>query len=110
MTFRNGCFRHVPGLRMRRLPEINSCIVFKPGAAHLYTPNLSAWLLLELCPGRTDLELEAAYVDAVAPTVDESEARRQVQDGVDQLLEQGLIERVTSDPTVMTNVTTGSAT
>ncbi len=53
MTFRNGCFRHVRGLRIRRLPEINSCIVFKPGVPHLYTPNVSAWLLLELCPGLT---------------------------------------------------------
>lgn len=93
MTFHNGCFRHVPGLRIRRLPEINSCIVFKPGVPHLYTPNVSAWLLLELCPGRTDLQLEAAYLDAVAPTVAEDEARRQAQDGIEVLLAQGLIER-----------------
>lgn len=93
MTFRNGCFRHVPGLRLRRLPEMNSCLVFKPGEPHLYTPNLSAWLLLELCPGRTDLELEAAFVEAVSPTLDEGEARRQVSDGVELLLRQGLIER-----------------
>lgn len=93
MTFRNGCFRHVPGLRIRRMPEINSCIVFKPGLPHLYTPNLSAWLLLELCPGRTDLELEQAYVDAVAPTVDGEEARRQAGEGMELLLAQGLVER-----------------
>lgn len=98
MTFRNGCFRHVPGLRLRRLPEINSCIVFKPGVPHLFTPNLSAWLLLELCPGRTDLELEEAFVDAVAPTLDDSTARRQAQDGVELLLEQGLIERAAGAP------------
>lgn len=98
MTFRNGCFRHVPGLRLRRLPEINSCIVFKPGVPHLFTPNLSAWLLLELCPGRTDLELEAAFIDIVAPKVNESEARQQAQDGVELLLEQGLIERAAGAP------------
>ncbi len=93
MTFRNGCFRHAPGLRLRRLPEMNSCLVFKPGVPHLYTPNLSAWLLLELCPGRTDLELEAAFVDAVSPTLDEGEARHQASVGVELLLQQGLIER-----------------
>jgi hypothetical protein len=93
VTFRNGCFKHVRGLRLRRLPEINSCIVFKPGVPHLYTPNLSAWLLLELCPDRTDLELEEAFIEAVAPTIDEGEARRQAQDGVELLLAQGLIER-----------------
>ena len=94
MTFRNGCFRHVPGLRIRRLPEINSCLVFKPGVPHLYTPNISAWLLLELCPGQTDLELETAYVDAVAPTLEEGAARRQAHEGIEVLLQQGLIERV----------------
>jgi hypothetical protein len=93
VTFRNGCFRHVPGLRIRRLPEINSCLVFKPGEPHLYTPNLSAWLLLELCPGRSDLELEEAFLDAVSPAVDEQEARRQSQAGIELLLQKGLIER-----------------
>lgn len=93
MTFPNGCFRHVPGLRIRRLPELNSCIVFKPGVPHLYTPNLSAWLVLELCPGLTDLELERAFMNAALPVLDEEEARRQAQEGVDVLLEQGLIER-----------------
>jgi hypothetical protein len=66
---------------------------------HLYTPNLSAWLLLELCPGRTDLELESAFVDVVSPTVDEDEARRQASEGMDLLLAQGLIERVTGQDT-----------
>lgn len=94
MTFQNGCFRHVPGLRIRRLPELNSCIVFKPGVPHLYTPNLSAWLVLELCPGLTDLELEQAFMSAALPVLDEEEARRQAQQGVDVLLEQGLIERI----------------
>jgi hypothetical protein len=110
VTFRNGCFKHAPGLRIRRLPEINSCIVFKPGVPHLYTPNLSAWLLLELCPGKTDIELEAAFVDAVASTIDEHEARQQMQDGVDRLLEQGLIERVSGDATSMTNAINGRST
>jgi hypothetical protein len=93
VTSRNGCFRHVPGLRIRRLPEINSCIVFKPGVPHLFTPNLSAWLLLELCPGLSDIELETAFMDAVAPTVAEDEARRQAHTGIETLLQQGLIER-----------------
>jgi len=79
------------------MPEMNSCLVFKPGVPHLYTPNLSAWLLLELCPGRTDLELEQAFVEAVLPTVDEAEARRQATTGIDLLLEQGLIERVVAE-------------
>lgn len=100
MTFRNGCFRHAPGLRLRRLPEMNSCLVFKPGVPHLYTPNLSAWLLLELCPGRTDLELEKAYMEAVSPKVGEAEARRQASDGVEMLLQQGLIERTGQQTTV----------
>jgi len=68
--------------------------VFKPGEAQLFSPNLSAWLLLELCPGRTDLELEAEFIQAVAPTMDENEARQQSQQGIDILLQHGLIERV----------------
>jgi hypothetical protein len=94
VTFRNGSFRHVPGLRIRRLPEINNCIVFRPGEDHLFSPNLSAWLLLELCPGRTDLELEAAYAAAVGPEVGESDAQRQAADGIELLLREGFIERV----------------
>lgn len=94
MTFHNGCFRHAPGLRIRRLPEINSCIVFKPGEPHLFTPNLSAWLLLELCPGRTDLQLEAAFVQSVTPALTDDEARRQAHEGIEVLLTNGFIERV----------------
>ena len=93
MTSPNGCFRHAPGLRMRRLPEINGCVVFKPGVPHLFTPNLAAWLLLELCPGRTDIELEEAFIAATAPCWPEAEARRQAHDGVELLLAEGLIER-----------------
>lgn len=107
MTFLNGCFRHVPGLRIRRLPEINSCIVFKPGEPHLYTPNTSAWLLLELCPGLTDLQLETAFVEAVMPVVSEDEARRQVGEGLEMLLAQGLIERVSVDQTANRDVEWG---
>lgn len=97
MTFRNGCFRHVPGLRLRRVPEINNCIVFKPGVPHLYTPNLCAWIILELCPGKTDLELEDAFLAMVSAVLPEDHARRQLADGVELLLSEGFIERVTLD-------------
>jgi hypothetical protein len=100
VTFHNGCFRHSPGLRIRRLPEINSCIVFKPGEPHLFTPNLSAWLLLELCPGRTDLQLETAFLQAVAPALTDNEARRQAHEGIEVLLTHGFIERVSDAATV----------
>ena len=97
MTFPNGCFRHTPGLRLRRVPEINNCIVFKPGEPRLFTPNLSAWIILELCPGKTDLELEEAFLRMVSPVLDEREGRWHLAQGVDLLLSQGFIERVTPD-------------
>jgi hypothetical protein len=107
VTYLNGCFRHAPGLRIRRLPEMNSCLVFKPGAPHLYTPNLSAWLLLELCPGRTDLELEEAFIDAVAPAIDEDEARQKATAGVELLLRESLIERTAATATHHANQSRG---
>jgi hypothetical protein len=68
--------------------------VFRPGEARLFSPNLAAWLLLELCPGCTDLELESRYIAAVGPALGEDEARRQAGLGIELLLREGFIERV----------------
>ncbi len=91
MPFPTGCFRHSPGLRVRPVPELETCIVFTPASPRLYRLNLNAWLILELCSGETRPGLEEAYADAVGNGVTPDERRQQLQEGLDLLLGSGII-------------------
>ncbi len=61
----HDCFNRHPSLRVRPVPELERCLVFTPEQPRLYTLNASAWLVLELCDGRTLAGIEAAYRDAI---------------------------------------------
>ncbi|MBN8956198.1 MAG: hypothetical protein J0H17_06375 [Rhizobiales bacterium] len=49
-------------LKVRPLPEINLCMVYRPRPARIVTLNLSAWLLLEMCDGSPIGDILANYV------------------------------------------------
>ena len=85
-----GCYRLVPGVRVRPVPELETCVVFTPADPKLYRLNLNAWLILELCQGRSHADLTAVYLEAVPPAPD---APAQLQGGLATLLEAGIVER-----------------
>jgi hypothetical protein len=47
------------------VPEWGGCLVLEPRRPGLYELNLSAWLVLELCDGRSGDRILAGYRDAV---------------------------------------------
>lgn len=61
----HDCFTRQPGLRVRAVPELGRCLVFTPAQPQLHTLNASAWLVFELCDGRSLAAIEAAYRDAI---------------------------------------------
>lgn len=61
----HDCFTRQPSLRVRPVPELQRCLVFTPEQPRLYTLNASAWLVFELCDGRSLAGIEAAYREAI---------------------------------------------
>ena len=108
MSSRTGCYRRRRGVRVRPVPEVGACYVYTPARPGLYALNMSAWLILELCEGRSARALARAYehemkkafwrtVDGnyfVAPPPPSSgELRRGLQAALSALEAQGIIER-----------------
>src|SRR5262249_24233575 len=67
VSSRRECYRRTPGLRVRPVPELSTCVVFTPAAPQLFNLNPHAWLILELAPDRTYEELETCYLARVVP-------------------------------------------
>lgn len=65
MPFRAGCYRKTPNIRVRPVHELELCLVFTPDNPNVYSLNPSAWMVMELCDGRSWEELEQAYREAV---------------------------------------------
>jgi len=86
--------RKLPGLRIRPIPEAGVCLVYNPRDPTLRTLTPAAWLLFELCDGRTLEALRAAYLDAVARPRGAAEADAWFRDGLAQLQSHGLVESV----------------
>ena len=63
MSSRTGCYRKAQGLRVRPAPEVGHCYVYTPARPRLYSLNMGAWLILELCEGRSPRELARAYCE-----------------------------------------------
>jgi hypothetical protein len=69
-------------------------MVFTPDEPNIYLLNVNTWLILELCDGKSQQELEESYVAAVTPLVFPEEARRQLHQGLEMLKEGHIIEQV----------------
>lgn len=67
-------------------------MVFTPADPKLYTLNPNAWLILELCDGRTPARLETAYLEAVVPPLTSDAALAQLRQGLELLRSRGIIE------------------
>lgn len=88
--------RRAADLAARPVAEAECLVVFSRSTRKVQWLDLGAWLVFELCDGRTRDEVERAYVEAVAGRVAPVEARRQLEVGLDALLRGRLIEEAMS--------------
>src|SRR5580693_8158522 len=84
--------RLVPGLRLRPVPELETCIVYRTQPPALLLLNLSAWLLIEILSEDRDTDLWSEFYAAVRHTSPPARARKLMQDGLQQLSNFGLLE------------------
>ncbi len=96
VSYRNGCFRKTRHLRIRPLPEMEACLVYTPKNPNLYTLNATAWVVLELCDGRTLPQLETAFYQSVEPLMSEQEATEYLLVSLRDMLEKSIVEVVPS--------------
>jgi hypothetical protein len=91
VTSPTGCFRRSPGLRLRPVPELDTCLVYRPRPPKLFRLSLSAWLVLELCDGLDDAQLGDAYRRAAGNRMNGEQAARQARQGLEMLIQNGLV-------------------
>jgi hypothetical protein len=96
VSYRNGCFRKTRRLRIRPVPEREVCLVYTPSSPNLYTLNATAWVVLELCDGRSLSALKRAFYSAVEPLMSEREAAEYLLVSLRDLVEKSIVEVVPS--------------
>jgi len=84
-------YRQRPALTVRPVPEAETCIIYCADSPRLYTLNLGAWLVFELCRGRTSGEITAAYAALTVPPLTVQQAEGQAAEGLRQLQRDRLI-------------------
>jgi len=92
---RDDGYRRVPGTRLTDIDNFRIGFVYTPTNPELYSLNLAALAILDLCDGRPAHALEEAFLSLVtgkAPS--EDVARQWLSEGVERLLSIGAIERV----------------
>ena len=53
------------GVRLRPVPELSCCLVYRRRPPALCGLNLTSWLALTLCDGRSEDDIADAYAEAV---------------------------------------------
>lgn len=97
MSFQTGCYRKSPGLRVRALPELDTCLAYVPRPPRLCRLNLAAWLILELCERGSAADLRDAYCDAVGDSTDRTYSMAKLEEGLSELVELGVLQRIEPD-------------
>ena len=91
MNFPPGCYRKNPSLKVRELPELDTCLAYVPRPPRLCQLNLTSWLILELCDGRAVGDLRKAYCEATERPGDSGQASLELEDGLRELVELGVL-------------------
>jgi len=93
MFFPNDCYAKPASLRIRPVPELECCLVFTPARPRLYTLNATAWLVLELCDGRSGSSLQEAYRESLELQEDEADPNDELQRIVEDFERKGIVVR-----------------
>ncbi|WP_042368150.1 hypothetical protein [Streptacidiphilus neutrinimicus] len=84
-------YRRVADTRVRALPEWAGALVYTPSSPALCYLNTTTWAVLELCDGRTPMELEDAFVEFTSDEVGPDEARERLREAVQLLMEKHIV-------------------
>ena len=82
-------------LKIRPIPQWGNLLVFTPARPELHWLNLNAWVIFELCDGRDEHDLRAAYLEMVRPRLAPEEAERHLQSGLALLQTIGAVKQET---------------
>lgn len=94
MPYPNASYRKMRNVRVRGVPEMAVCLVFTPDNPEVFTLNPSAWLILQLCNGRSEAQISQAYLKATEPALSLEEVAREVRRGLTNLVKMGIVEQV----------------
>jgi hypothetical protein len=94
VSYRSACYRKIPNVRVRGVPEAATCLVFTPDDPEVYTLSSSAWLILHLCDGRSEAGIAHAFHAAIDPMLSAEEARQVVRAGLENLMQKKIVEVV----------------
>jgi hypothetical protein len=72
---------------------METCLIFTPDNPNLYSLNSTAWLVFELCDGRTLEHLGDAYYDAIEPLRSPAEAFEELTNILLDLEKKGIVQR-----------------
>jgi hypothetical protein len=79
---------------VREADEWDCAVIFEPDTPRLCMLNATAWLIYELCDGRSLGSIGTTYADLFGNKISKEEARIQATSGIQQLLKFNLIEPV----------------
>ena len=88
-----------PSVRLRPIPELDCCLAYlpprrdPPRMAALHGLNLTTWLVLSMCDGRSDDLLTQAYHETMATTYGPGTRPESLAQALVQLERLGLIHR-----------------
>jgi hypothetical protein len=96
MTYRNSTWTRVENVRSRSVLEMETCLVFTPNNPNLYSLNSTAWLVFELCDGRSFEQIKKSYYEAVEPLRSPEEAKSDLVEILVDLENKGILEHTES--------------
>jgi Coenzyme PQQ synthesis protein D (PqqD) len=88
-------FAKTPHAIVREADEWDCAVIFEPDTPRLCMLNATAWLVYELCDGRSLESIERSYATLFGNKISKDEARVQAASGIQRLLNFKLIEPVT---------------
>jgi hypothetical protein len=91
VSSRIGSYKRTPGLRLRPLPELGTCLAFVPEEPRLYTLNLHAWLVLELCEYFEAESLVEEYLAAASNKVYSADPEAELERCIKELMDIGIL-------------------
>ncbi|HEX6977667.1 MAG TPA: PqqD family protein [Alphaproteobacteria bacterium] len=69
------------------------CLIYTPSNPNLYTLNATAWLILELCDGRSGEEIAAGFASIVRESTGQVGESSIFVSGLEDLMAKGIVTR-----------------
>lgn len=89
------CFAKNPEVTLRRFPEWQLCYAYTPSHPQVYELNTTAWLILELCQGRSFAHIQTDFLQIVRRLGNPEDMRKQLRIGLRELIDRNIVCRTT---------------